>query len=45
MITKLFPTILIILDISASIVWACNGDWRKAVYWASAGILTFVVTF
>jgi len=45
MITKLFPTILIVLDIAAAIVWACHGDWRKATYWAAAAVLTFVITY
>jgi len=43
--TKIFPSILIVLDIAASIVYACSGDWRKAVYWFAAAVLTFVVTF
>ena len=42
---KVFPTILIVLDIAAAIVYAGNGDWRKALYWLFAAGLTFVVTF
>jgi hypothetical protein len=42
---KLFPTLLIILDVAAAIVWACNDDWRKMIYWLAAAILTFVVTY
>lgn len=42
---KIFPTILMFLDIAAAIVWACRGDWRKCVYWLAAAILTFVVTY
>ena len=42
---KLFPTILIILDVCAAIVWASHGDWRKAGYWMSAGVLTICVTY
>jgi hypothetical protein len=43
--TALFPAILIILDLAAAIVWGIDGDWRKAVYWIAAAVLTYVVTF
>ena len=45
--TKFFPTLLIGLDILAAIGYACQGvdEWRKAVYWAAAAVLTFVVTW
>jgi len=42
---KIFPTILIMLDLCASIVWFMNGDIRKAIYWTAAAILTMAVTF
>ena len=42
---KLFPTMLIILDIAASIVYLSNGDFRKGIYWFSAAILTITVTY
>ena len=42
---KLFPTILIILDALASIVYFCHGDLKKGVYWASAMLLTITVTY
>jgi hypothetical protein len=42
---KIFPTILMILDLCASLVYVLDGDWRKTVYWAAAGALTFVVTY
>jgi len=43
--TKLFPTILIILDILAAGVYGFEGDWRHAIYWASAAVLTCTVTY
>ena len=43
--TKLFPTILIILDVFASGAYASSGDWRKSVYWLAAAILTITVTY
>ena len=42
---KLFPTVLIILCLLASIVWFYQGDWRKTVYWLAAAVLNFVVTY
>lgn len=42
---KIFPTILIVLDIGASIVYACNYDWRHAGYWIMAAGLTICVTY
>ena len=40
---KIFPTILIVLDICAAIgYW---GDWRKMIYWFAAAILTAAVTY
>lgn len=43
--TKIFPTILIVLDICASLVYMQSGNWRMTVYWAAAGILSFCVTY
>lgn len=43
--TKLFPNILIILDIGASIVYLCYGDYRRAIYWFAAAILTASITY
>jgi hypothetical protein len=45
MIEKIFPTILMILDVCASLAYLYNGDWRKTIYWLAAGVLTFVVTY
>jgi len=42
---RIFPTILIVLDVLAAGVYAAHGDWRKTVYWLSAATLTYVVTF
>jgi hypothetical protein len=43
--TKLFPIILIILDVSASIVYMFDGDIKRTIYWIAAGTLTACVTF
>lgn len=43
--TYIFPIILIALDIGAAVMCAVNKDWKKAVYWIAAAILTVTVTF
>ena len=37
---KTFPTILIVLDICAAVVYATKGDLRHTIYWGSAAVLT-----
>jgi hypothetical protein len=43
--SKIFPAILIVLDVAAAIVYVSEHDWRKVVYWLAAATLTTVVTF
>lgn len=46
MMVKLFPTILIALDVCAAGMYALQaGEWRKVVYWLAAAVLTTVVTW
>ncbi len=45
MTNKLFPTLLIILDICAAAGYVPDGDWRKILYWLAAAVLTFTVTY
>ena len=42
---KVFPATLILLDLGASVVYAVSGDWRRAIYWLAAAVLTAMVTF
>ncbi len=42
---KVFPTILIILDVLAAVMYVPSSDWRHVVYWLAAAILTFTVTY
>lgn len=42
---KIFPTILIILDVAAAMVYCTKGDVRKIVYWLAAAALTIAVTY
>lgn len=43
--TKIFPIILMALNICASAVYGFNGDWKKTIYWVAACVLTATVTF
>ena len=42
---KILPTLLIVIDIGASILYGVQGDWRRCIYWLAAATLTFVVTW
>ena len=41
----LFPTVLIVLDLAAAVVYFRHGDYKKAVYWIAAAVLNICVTF
>ena len=43
--TKLFPVILMALDLCAAAVYAHYGDVRMVVYWTAAAVITASVTF
>ena len=40
-----FPTILIVLDVAAAVVYMANGDARRFIYWMAAATLTATVTY
>lgn len=42
---QLFPSLLIALDVAAAVVYALEPDWRRAIYWLAAAILTVTVTW
>ncbi len=42
---RLFPTILILLNVCAAIGYMPGGDWRRVIYWLAAAVLTVVVTW
>lgn len=42
---KVFPTILIILDVCAALGYMYTGDWRKVVYWLAAATIAAMVTW
>lgn len=41
----IFPLVLIALDVGASAMYLCAGDWKKAIYWIAAAVLNWAVTF
>jgi hypothetical protein len=41
---NVFPYILMTLDFGAAIVYGFQGDYWRAVYWISAGMLTLTTT-
>ena len=43
--TKLLPTIIIVLCVLASIVYAVNKDIRHAAYWLACAVLYVAVTY
>ena len=45
MSAKIFPTVLIALDVAASVLYALRGDLRHTIYWLAAATLTACVTY
>jgi len=43
--SRIFPTILIVLDIAAGVIYFCNNDIRRSIYWIAAAVLTATVTY
>ena len=43
--SRLFPTVMIVLSLCASAAYVPTGNWRMVVYWAAAATLTAVVTW
>lgn len=41
---KIFPIVLIVLDVCAAVVYLAGGDLKRAVYWSAAATLTLCVT-
>ena len=44
-VQKIFPTVLVVLDVCAALVYAYGGDVRHTVYWLAAALLTACVTY
>jgi len=43
--SKVLPTVLIIIDACAAIMYLTEHDYRRAIYWTAAGVLTACVTY
>ena len=41
----IFPTIMIVLNIGAAIMYAIKGNIRMMIYWIAAAVLTSCVTY
>ncbi len=44
-LTKLFPSVLIVLDLCAAAVYLYDMDIRRTLYWVAAAVLTACVTY
>jgi hypothetical protein len=42
---KILPSILMAIQMLSCLVYLAQGDWRRALYWASATALIYSVTF
>ena len=42
---QILPTVLITIDLFATIVYLYYGDWKRSLYWIFAAGLTWTVTF
>lgn len=43
--TQWFPSLLILLDLAAALVYGLDGHWRMVGYWLFAAGLTACVTY
>lgn len=43
--SNLFPKVIMILYICASLCYLCQKDFGRCVYWIAAALITFSVTF
>lgn len=45
MIEKFLPAVMIVLSVLSSVVYAVDGDGRRAIYWIASATLIAAVTF
>lgn len=43
--TRALPCVMIALSLGASLVYLAASDWRRALYWTAAAVITVSVTF
>jgi hypothetical protein len=41
---KIFPYVLIVLNMGAAIVYYLHGDYRRGTYWLAATVLNICIT-
>lgn len=39
------PTMMMVLSVGASLVYGVHGEWKRALYWGAAAVLTWAVTY
>lgn len=44
-VTNIFPALIIVIDVLAALVYLYHGDYRRAIYWTAAAVLTAAVTY
>jgi hypothetical protein len=42
---KIFPLVIVIINLLAAVGYIPSGDWRKTIYYICVAILTIVVTW
>ena len=42
---KIFPTIILVMQFGAMVMYAAKGDWKRAAYWVGACIIVGTVTY
>ena len=42
---KILPTVLIVIDVCAALMYIPTGNWRMIVYWCAASALTYSITW
>lgn len=42
---KIFPTMMILGDVAAAVVYGCSGDRGRVMYWLCAAGITFSATY
>lgn len=43
--TKLFPLVIIILNVGAALMYLFSQDYRHGIYWCASAVLLTTVTF
>lgn len=43
-LVHLLPAAMILMSIGAATAYAFDGDWRRALYWSAAAVITVSVT-